>query len=257
MEFQSQSGSGSSQTTPTLPPELAGILGGTNPYGPNPYGASTIPQMLRESLSILPSPGQYIQNMPTQQIAPLTSGQTSDIQSLQNLSTNPFALNPEEASAAQTYGMLEMGPNAAVPYGENVFASSTAPTVESQMALAGLGNSGALGENLALAGEQMALPLAEQGISEMGTGAAGMAGLGGTSYQQGMSNLSSALQAAGIPQQEAQAILNAQYQQQMNQTQAGLGFEQQLTSFLPALIGQQSTQDTSGSSLGFNLLGNL
>ncbi len=208
--------------------------------------------------------------------------------------------------------MLLGGPNVAVPYGEKVFSDITAPTVMSQMALAGLGNSGAAGENLALAGEQMALPLAQQGLNlelsgaqglsglgtseqnnalqasianqqagltaqgmslsareagasglagigntmaqqrlaaagGLGNTAAGMANLGSTSFAQGMARLNAALQASGMPQQEAQAVLDAIYKRQAGQTGAGLNTQDTLMSWLPGMVGQHQQSSTSAT----------
>lgn len=238
----SSGSSGSGTVTPTLPPELTGILGGRNPYGNN------IPQMLRQSLGALPNMGQYINNMPLQGVANLTPGQLSDIGQYQTIVGSPLGLNAEQQAAYNTYGVLATGANPAVQYGQDVFNNMVAPTVASQMEMAGLGNSGALGENLAMAGEKMALPMAQQGYGMMATGAAGEAAAGNAA----MSNLAAALQAAGIPQQEAQAILDAQYQQSMNKTQAGLGLEGTLTKMLPALIGQTQNQNTSSSGLNWS-----
>lgn len=239
----SGSSSSSSTSTPTLPSELRGILGGRNPYGSN------IAQMLRQTLGELPNPGQYINNMPLQGVAPLTDSQNTDIGNFQNIVSSPDMLNPEQEAAYQTYQTLASGVNPAVQYGQKVFNDMVAPTVSSQMALAGLGNSGALGENLAMAGEQMALPMAQQGYNMMATGAQGEAQMGSAA----ISNLSNALQAAGIPQQEAQSILNALYQQGMNKTQAGLGLEGNIANWLPALIGNQT--NTSGSNSNFSASG--
>lgn len=235
--MQASTGSGGGKTSVTVPPMLQAPLG-------------TMAGEVGTSLNQLPTPAGYINNYPLQGVAPLTGAQTSDINAEQGLATNPFALNPQEQSAANTYGQLSQGANPAVAYGQNVFNQMVAPTVESQSALSGMANSGAEGENLAMAGEQMALPMAQQGYNMEATGAAGMAGLGGQSYNQGITNLSTALQAAGIPQQEAQAILNAQYQQQQGQTGAGLSFESQIANWLPSLLGSSSTNVNTGFGLG-------
>lgn len=210
--------------------------------------------------------------------------------------------NPYQSSAANIYDYLAGGPNVAVPYGERVFESMTAPTVESQMALAGLGHSGAAGENLALAGEQMALPLAEQGLNlesaaasglaglgsqimsgqeagagglaaarEAGSGiqmntqqnelnalntaAGGITGIGSTSFNQGMQNLTNSLMAAGMSQQQAQEVANALYNQQMGKTSTALNTQNTMMSWLPRLLGQTATSNSSdsGSSTDYGL----
>jgi len=230
-------GSSSSSTSPSVPPGLEGLLSMASNQFASLYG--------------LPSPGQFIQDYPRQKIAPLTPDQLALINQYVGLGENPFALNPSEQSAANAYGQLASGANYTVPYGEKIFQDITAPTVESQMALAGLGNSGALGENLAMAGEQMALRLAEQGIQAQETGAQGLFGVGSQQFNQGITNLANALQAAGIPQQEAQAILSSRYNQRLGQLMAGLGEENMVASWLPALIGQNSSG--SSSQTGFSL----
>ena len=279
----------------------------------------------------IPSIGNLIQNYPLQSIAPLTPQQQAVIAQYEQIGANPFALNsqesaannlytggpinqpfagitggavgnafrtlasgqsnPYEQKAANIYDYLAGGPNVAVPYGEKVFESMTAPTVESQMALAGLGNSGAAGENLALAGEQMALPLAEQGLNLENSAAAGLAGLGGqiasqeiagagglaaareagygiqqnaasgltnlgsTVNQQGMTNLTNSLMAAGMSQQQAQEVANALYNQKMGQTTTALNTQDTLMSWLPRLLGQNTTASgsDSGSSTNYSL----
>lgn len=253
MDFGTQSSSGSqNQTTqPTLPPELSGILGGKSATNQN------IPQELRSFLRTMPSLASYITNMPTEGVAPLTAGQSQDINAIQSQvsNQNPFALNAEEAPAMATYENLAGGANPAVAYGQKVFNDITAPTVESQMALAGLGNSGAAGENLALAGEQMALPMAEEGYQMEPTAAAGMANLGNTAFQQGTTNMQNALTAAGIPQQVAQQVLTNQYNTAMNKTQAGTNVEETIMNWLPQLIGGKSVSVNSGggTNLGFGI----
>jgi hypothetical protein len=94
--------------------------------------------------------------------------------------------------------------------------------------------------------------MAQQGYGMMATGAQGEAGLGSQSFNQGITNLSNALQAAGMPQAEAQQILNSLYQQQLMSTQAGLGMEQMIASWLPKLIGTQTTQSQGSNQFGLS-----
>lgn len=253
----------------------------------------------------IPSLGNLIQGYPLQGVQPLTPQQTQNINQFESIATNPYSLNPAEMSsltgyqnltgglpwqiasdvgmagpnqyetqAANIYSNLAKGPNTSVPYGRAVLNNLITPTINSQAALSGLGNSGAANENIALAGEQMALPMAEQGLNLEAGAASGLAGLGGQVTgeklaaagqlgglaetqaggeaglgSQGMQNLSAALQAAGMPQQNAQELLNAIYQKQMGQTQLGVGAQQTLMNWLLSLRGQTST-DTGNQSFG-------
>lgn len=250
MNFGGQSsGSSTNQTMmPTLPASLKGILGGKNSAGgPN------IPDEIRQFLATNPSISQYINSMPVQGVAPLSSDQNADIGSIQAQATNPYALNPNEQSADATYRSLSQGVNPAIAYGENVFKQSIAPTVENAAGLAGMGHSGALGENLGNAEANFLLPMAQEGYGMQATGAAGEAALGNTSYSQGTENLQNALTAAGIPTQIAQEILTNQYQSQLMKTQAGLGLETGIADWLPSLIGNKSSGHSSGAGLNWSV----
>lgn len=319
----SSKGSSQSSSSAQIPSQLNSLIG--------PQGIVPQQLTAGLTSGQIPSIGNLIQNYPLQQIAGLTPQQQSVISEYENLGANPFALNsqenqasslyggntinqpfagitggdvgsafrslasgqsnPYEQKAANIYDYLAGGLNVAVPYGENVFESMTAPTVESQMALAGLGNSGAAGENLAMAGEQMALPLAEQGLNLESTAASGLAGLGSqiasqeatgasglasareagisaqqgaagglanlgsTSFNQGMQNLTNSLQAAGMSQQQAQEVANALFNQQMGKTNTALNTQGTLMSWLPSLIGRNTTSSgsDSGSSTNYSL----
>lgn len=78
--------------------------------------------------------------------------------------------------------------------------------------------------------------------------AGGQANLGENQYSQGVTNLKNALDAAGIPQAQQQAILNAQYNQQTGQTQAGLNFQNQILSWLSSLFGNTSNINVQGNT---------
>lgn len=294
----SSSGSSRNTTQPYIPPYLQGILGQVS--GQDFAGLST---------GQIPSLGNLIQGYPLQGVQPLTGQQTQNINQFESIATNPYSLNPAEmgsltgyqnltgglpweiasdvamagpnsyeTQAADIYGNLAKGPNTAVPYGQNVLNSLITPTINSQATLSGLGNSGAANENIALAGEQMALPMAEQGLNLEASAASGLAGLGGQVTgeklaaagqlgglaetqaggeaalgPQAQANLQQALVAAGMPQQNAQQVLNALYQRSIGQTQLGVGAQQTLMNWLLGLTGRTSTGTETGNQSGSNL----
>lgn len=213
--------------------------------------------------------------------------------------------NAVENQAAAAFTKLLGGPNVSVPYGEKVFSDITTPQVMSQAALMGLGNSGAATENLAMAGEAMALPMAEQGLNLELSGAQGLSGLGTAEQNaqlaasaqnlsaltslgnqdlsalglrtsamenaasgisnlgvneanlgaqmnaQGVQNLKDAMVAAGIPQQQAQNILMAQYQKQLGASNLAAKTQGDIMSWIPAALTGRTTTDDRSSS-GFN-----
>jgi hypothetical protein len=243
MDFGGGSQQQNQTTQPNLPPAAQEDM------------SQSLQQLYQALSGGTPTLTQLYQQFPELGVAPLNAGQQFDISQFQNQAGNPFALNPQEQAAASTYGQLATGQGMgnAVQQAQNYMNQIATPTVLSEQALAGRGDSGAASEALANAGASIALPLTQLQAQETQAGAGGLAGLGQTSFQQGMTNLQNALTASGIPQQEAQAILQALYQKQMGQTNLGLGISGTGLGWVPLATGSSTSGGSSGTQYGFSV----
>lgn len=171
-------------------------------------------------------------------------------------STNPlnamsFATQPEQ-QALDLISKMTGGPLGSSPATqegmaalERQYQQDTLPTLQNQLMLAGLGNSGALAEGIARARGGVAsatVPLLQQEMVDRMNAVNQLAGLGGGLAQRQASTIGTALATAGTPreietQQEQAKFLDQQRQQALIE-QLTMG---PLNIFGPSLVGQAGT----------------
>lgn len=229
------SNSSQQQTQPAIPPYITPLL---QQSAKNWQNLGTAAQ---GSLS-------SILNPPTQKIAPLTSGETADIGSLQGIAQGPN-INPQEQQAQDLLNSLTSGPIGSSPetlaamraYNQNV-----APQIANDVALSGGGRGGALAAALSQGQTNAYVPLIQQEIANREAGVGQAASLGEALNTQQQGNLQSALTASGLPREIQQSADTAQYTQQeqalQNVMQALLG---PLQLFGGNAFGQNSTTNTT------------
>lgn len=217
------------QTTPILSGQTANVVG--NAFGQLGNFQAGAPNLLN-----------LYQNFPGLSVPNLTPEQ----QALINQITAFGANNPDLANARAAETSLTAGPIGSSPLTQQAMQAweqFTKPTVESSAALAGLGNSGALAENLAGSETQALVPLLQQEIQNRQGAVSAYTNI----QQQQINSLASALEASGLPRQVALEQAQAAYQQATGQSQFAAGLQQFPLSVLSQLIG---TQQTSHSTPG-------
>lgn len=185
----------------------------------------------------------------------------------QSLDAMNWATSPELLALNQIMQMTggPIGSSPATQEGkaalERQYQQETLPSIQNQMQLAGLGNSGALGESLSRARGGVAsatVPLLQQEMVDRMNAVNQLAGLGGTLAQRERSDISGALQTAGTPreiqtQQEQAKFLDQQRVQALIE-QLVMG---PLNIFGPSLIGQAGTTAQKFGTRGAGLLGSI
>lgn len=177
------------------------------------------------------------------------------------------ASSPELASLMQlmqtTGGPVGSSPTTQQGMGvlENQFNQTTLPTIQNQLALAGLGNSGAVGRSIGDARSGVAAattPLLQQEVQNRMQSAQQLQQLGGTLAGRERSDVNAAMGAAGqqydIAAQQAQAQFNDAQRRAALTEQVNFG---PLDILGPSLIGQAGQSVTKQDTRGSGLLGSL
>ena len=230
--------SGSSTTTTS---------GSIPPWARPAYQGSTAQEIAAQSA--LPSISQIYSGVPTLGVPQLNSGQTTAISGLENQQQGP---NAQEQAALSSLSGFTPGANGISPLTaatEAQFNQATLPTIENTAANMGQGNSGALLEAVQNGQVNALVPELTAQNSNQLQAATQTGNIGSTVYNQDVTNLTNALQAAGVPYAQAQQQAQAQYNQQEQQSQ--LGQEVQLGPFssIPQIVGS-GTSITTGTTGG-------
>jgi hypothetical protein len=237
-------------------------MGGPSQTGTTNQDSNTnlhIPPFLRQYYKTIA--GDYMngmQNLPN--ISQLYQGTpllgTAQLTGDENNLINQFQQNvgPNTAENASQYGFNQFaggGPNqpsSATQAAMKEFNDLQAPEIQSQAALQGLGTSGASLAALAQGQEQAAVPFLQQDLQNQLTAAQGLGQLGGQEASQMQTQLQDALQAAGMPREIAQQIMQNQFNQQQQQWNFAQGIQTGGASQFPSLIGGGSSQGSSTTS---------
>lgn len=221
------SGNQTSKTTsPQIPPYLLPILGSSSTDLMSALNGGTIPSL-----------AGLFGGVPGLSVPGLTGQQTTDINALQGLGQSGGVF-PFENQAAQwtTQARNQMGQIADPNVAKQAFEQFASPEVMQQSALAGQANSGAVPYALS----QAAIPFelqnqqTELAAAQGQLGAAQqLGGLGQTQLSNQMNELTTALQAAGMPRDVAQQLAESQFNQQQQQW----GFGKDLRTFPFSLYG--------------------
>lgn len=235
----SQSGSSSSSNRVTVPPWLQPYL--------KQYEQGGIQQALGAQGS-LPSISQLYGDVPQQGVAPLTSSQLGTISGYEGLNTGPNAAESTGLGTLSGYATNPIAQDPAVQAAQQQYGQIGGPQQAQANALQGTGNSGAAQEAQAIGARATELPVI-QGAEAQQLGAGNqLFGAGSNLNTQTLNTMAAQLQAEGIPQQEAQQIANALYQQQQQKFQYASGVQQQPLGMIPSLLGSNSVSLQSGSS---------
>lgn len=212
-----------------------------------------------------PSPQQIPGQTPVEQL--LASLQLGVATPANPLDATSYATSPEQDALSQiaqlTGGPIGSSPATleAIKALETQYTQQTQPTIQNQMMLAGLGNSGALGESLARARSGVSaaeVPLFQQEIQDRMNAVNALSGIGGTLAQRQAGDVSTALQTAGTPreiqtqQQQAQFLDTQRIQAMIEQLVMG-----PLNIWGPSLIGQAGSTLGSTSTKGSGIAGAL
>jgi len=234
-------GSGSSGSTTTSKNSL--------PAWARPaYKGSTAEELAAQGT--LPSITGIYGDTPLLGVPGLNSGQLGAIGGFEGMGSGP---NAQELDALRSFGDFTPGSNGISPVTaatEAQFNQATLPTIQNSAANMGQSNSGALLEAIQN-GQVNALVPELTAQNQQQLEAAGQVGnIGSTVYNQDVTNLTNALQAAGLPYDVAQQEAQSQYNQQQQKSQ--LAQEVQLGPFsqIPSIFGTGASVTTSGTGGG-------
>ncbi len=237
MGSQGPGSSGSSQSAPVVPPLLRKYY-------------NTIARDYLGGMGNLPNITGLYNNTPLLGTAPLTDQQLSDIQGFQN-NIGPNAAQNQSQQGYENFLGQNGKPSAATQAALKEFNDLQAPEIQSQAALQGLGNSGASLQALATGQEQALVPFMQQDLQNQLTATQGLGALGGQEAGQMQEQLQNALQAAGMPQQIAQEILQNQFNQGQQKWNFAQGIQTGGAQQFPSLFGQSGTSSQSSTSPKF------
>ena len=236
MGSQGPSSGGSSQQSP---PAIPAFL--------RPY-YKTIASDYMQGMQNLPDISQLYQGTPGLNVANLTPDEQQLIgQFQQNIGPNT-AENASQYGFNQFAGGAGGAPSAATDAALAQFNTLQAPAIQQTAALEGLGNSGASLSALAQGQESALVPFMQQDLSNQLTAAQGLGQLGGQESSQMQTQLSNAMQAAGMPRQVADAQSQALFNQQQQQWNFAQGIQTGGASQFPALIGGGTGTSSTESS---------
>lgn len=194
----------------------------------------------------LPDITSLYNNTPLLGTAQLGQNELNDIQGFQN-NIGPNAAQNQAAGGFQQFLGQNGKPSEATQAALKEFNDLQAPAIMGQAALSGLGTSGAGLAALAQGQEQALVPFMQGDLQNQLSAAGGLGNLGGQEAQQMQQQLQNALQAAGMPreisQQMMQNLFNQSQQKQDLAKQVQMGGSQQF----PSLIGG-GTSSQSGST---------
>jgi hypothetical protein len=223
--------SGTQESTPTVPPwEIPIVLGGASQLEQFQQGA---PQLL-----------QLYQNMPQLQVPGIDPTQQNVLNQLVQTGQN----NPELQAALAQLAQLTGGPIGSSPAtqaGMQAFQQQIAPIIEQQSALRGTAGGGQAIEALGQGATSAALPLIQQEIQNRQAAVGQYGQLG----QQQMQQLTTALEAAGLPREVAMQQAAALFERQQQQSKFAAGLQGFPLGMLPQLIGTTTTGTPSGYDL--------
>lgn len=230
-------------------------MGGGSDSSQTSSNKVTIPQWLKPLLTHgasqefaamgnLPSLSALYGMVPQQGVAPLTSAQLGTIGQYQGLNTGANA--PENAALGTlgNYAGGAIGQDPATQAALAQFGAQTAPAIAQNAALQGQGNSGAALEAQAMGRSSVLAPFLENAQNQQLSAANAQFGAGNTLNNQTLNTLQAQLQAEGIPQEQAQQVANALYQQQSQQ----FNYAQGIQNFPLTLFG--NTMGSTGTSSG-------
>lgn len=227
--MSNSTGSGSQtqwQSPPTIPKWL------------KPYYKNTASQ-LEAAQGNLPNITDLYGSVPLLNVMGPTGNELSDISQFQNIAQNPN--NPLENAAAYGYsnflGGPGGGPSAATQAALQQFNTLQAPSILSNAALMGQGNSGAALTALTQGQESALVPFMQQDLQNQLSASQGLASLGGQEASQQQTDLSNALQAAGLPREIADQQAQALFNQQQQQWQFASGIQTGGQAQFPSLLG--------------------
>ena len=187
--------------------------------------------------------------MPTLGVPQLNSGQTTAISGLENQQQGP---NAQEQAALSSLSGFTPGERHLTANGSyrGAIQSGDLPTIENTAANMGQGKSGALLEAVQNGQVNALVPELTAQNSNQLQAATQTGNIGSTVYNQDVTNLTNALQAAGVPYAQAQQQAQAQYNQQEQQSQ--LGQEVQLGPFssIPQIFGSGMSMTTGTTGGG-------
>lgn len=225
----------SSQSTATIPSELSPLFSQTGTTAQQFQQAAPLAPFLA------PSPFPVAGLSPTQQFA---------IGQLPALTQRSFG---EQAGqqALLNFATGDIGQSPAVLAALDAFQSTVEPRVQNQLALAGLGNSGALGQELQSAFIGQLQPLFQQGLQQQQAAATQLADIGSRENQRVGQQIQLAQQLGQVQQAAEQARIN-QIQQDFlrRQALAEQALFGPLGQFLPTAIGQTTTSSTPSQGGG-------
>ena len=193
-----------------------------------------------------------------------------------NLNLPTLGLSPDQLAEFNQFMPGASGVSAATKAAQDEFKKLQLPTIENVAANMGQANSGALLEAASTGEAQVMTPLLEQQnqlalgategklsdvLSSQGlqlSGAEAQAqqklaqgqaqfGAGGEIFNQNVTNLTNALQAAGLPYEVAAQKAQAQFNQQQGQSQLGQEIQMGPMQAFPSIFGTQNSLTTTTS----------
>lgn len=191
-------------------------------------------------------------NANPEQIAPLTTGESQDINTIQN-NANANPTTPEEQQALalldqSTSGAVGTDPATQAAF--RTFNQNVAPTIAGAIGDTTGGRGGGLAAALSQADTSAAAPLLAQDTANRTAAAGEYANIGNTVASRQMQNLQTALAASGLPREIQQSIYEAQYNDFLRRqgliTQATLGPASQFGGQAGGQNAQQQQTSTPG-----------
>lgn len=218
-----------------VPPELRPLFGQTSALAGQFQRAASLDPFAQERV------------FPVSPLAPL---QQAAIGNVPFLGQAPV---PEQLGILGQAGFLG-GPtetSPAVQAAVQGLESQIFPRVQNQLALAGLGRSGALGQELQQQAFGSLLPVFQQGLQQQQVAAQNLANIGNIQAQRGFQQQQAALRAGELQRSpEQQAIEEQRADFLRRQALAEKGLFAPLGGFIPSTIGQTSTSQQQGGGGG-------
>src|SRR5712671_930939 len=166
----------------------------------------------------LPSITDLYNSTPLLGTAQLGQNELNDIQGFQN-NIGPNAAQNQAAQGFQNFMGQNGQPSTATNAALKEFNDLQAPAIMGQAALSGLGTSGAGLAALAQGQEQALVPFMQQDLQNQLSAASGLGNLGGQEASQMQQQLQNALQAAGMPREISQTMMQNLFNQSQQKQQ--------------------------------------
>jgi hypothetical protein len=230
--------------TPDLPPWIAALEQSIIPDINQAYAQDPL--------------SRFTGNQPST-VQPLSPQQLASLQTVIDAQGNPVLSDPEQQAEAEYQRLVATpaGTSVATQQAEQAleqqYQQQTLPGLQNQLAAAGLGRSGALGDAIAQARTGIAsaeVPLLQSDIANQIIGAQGLQSIGQILEQRPQDRAQAAFQAGEIERQAQQAPLEEQLQNYLRLQDLAAGIGGGAFGLAPSTIGQQgySTQRTFGQS---------